>query len=186
MINETLIPILSKKLGQKLNAEQAKSVELILDECRRQMVTDLRDIAYVLATVWHECRFRSIREIKAKPGTEIWEYQKRYWPSGYYGRGFCQLTWDYNYKKFGKLLNLPLLEQPDLVLDPAIGAKILVLGMRDGLFSNHSLGKYFTYVSTDWVGARKIVNGTFKADIVAGHARDIFEILYIPSIQQQL
>lgn len=141
-------------------------------------ITDPRQWAYILATVQHESGFECIPERKAKAGTEIWEkYQKKYWPSGFYGRGYCQLTWDYNYRKFGELLKIDLYNQPDLALDPAISANILVLGMKNGLFSGKKLDQYIIGSKCDFVGARKIVNGTFKAAEVADKAQRILDWL---------
>jgi hypothetical protein len=40
----------------------------------------------------------------------------------YPGRGFIQITHQYNYESFGKILNLPLVDQPELVNDPEIAA----------------------------------------------------------------
>ena len=42
----------------------------------------------------------------------------------YRGRGHCMLTGRANYAKYGKKLNLPLLDQPDLAASPAISARI--------------------------------------------------------------
>jgi putative chitinase len=40
----------------------------------------------------------------------------------YRGRGYLQITGRYNYQKFGKMLNLPLEEQPELLENPEIAA----------------------------------------------------------------
>ena len=50
----------------------------------------------------------------------------------YYGRGDVQLTWYENYELMGKLLNIPLLEQPELALSPEISARIMIEGMTKG------------------------------------------------------
>ena len=170
---------LETTLGTKLKEEQKAAVRLILSECAIEGVTDKRQIAYVLATAWHECRFRSIREIRAKKGTPVWSMQERYWDTGYYGRGFCQLTWKKNYEKFSPIIGVDLVKEPDLLLKPEIGAKILVIGMARGKFSGVSLKKYFNSETSNWLSARKIVNGTFQADKVAFVAKKILEILPI-------
>ncbi|MCS7035469.1 MAG: hypothetical protein NZM41_02270, partial [Saprospiraceae bacterium] len=66
---------------------------LIIRECEAQGVTMREQIAYVLGTAWHESRLLPVVEVRAKEGTEVWKMQERYWRSGYYGRGFVQLTW---------------------------------------------------------------------------------------------
>ena len=177
--SDTWLASLAKALNTRLTKAQGDAIRLIVKECDEGDVNDARQVAYVLGTVYHECRFRSIREIRAKPGTPIYNMQDRYWHTGYYGRGFCQLTWKKNYQKFSPIVGLDLVKNPDEVLRPEIGAKILVVGMRDGLFSGIGLEKYFPPSPTepDWMNARKIVNGTFQADRVAAAAKKIFSLL---------
>ena len=172
-IASAAILALRTKFGFSANSAQANAVALLLEQCKEYEITDKRKIAYILATCYHECRFKSIPEIRAKKGTEVWVMQEKYWYTGYFGRGFSQLTWKSNYEKFGKLLNIDLVGHPELALIPEIGAKILVKGMALGLFSGVGLSKYFTDTKTDWINARKIVNGTFQADKVAEAAKYI-------------
>jgi hypothetical protein len=151
----------------RTSPEQAANLAIILQECAAQGVTMPEQVAYVVGTAWHEARLRCIPEIRAKPGTVVWRMQERYWHTGYYGRGFVQLTWKRNYEKFSKLLGIDLVTNPDAVLDPVIGAKILVTGMREGLFTGRGLAKYINAESSpDWLNARRIVNGTFHAEYV--------------------
>lgn len=77
----------------------------------------------------------------------------------YRGRGYCQVTGRNNYKKFGKLLSIRLEENPDLALQPDIALRILVVGMKDGLFTGKKLSNYITKSTTDYVNARRIING---------------------------
>lgn len=166
--NADFFSSLRRVLKTRFNAEQVVAIIHILKECDNEGITDKNMVAYVLATSWHESRFRSISEIRAKPNSQIWKWQNRYWPSGFYGRGLPQLTWYRNYKYFSKIVGIDLVKHPDRVLEPAIGAKILVHGMFHGKFSGVALSKFFPKNGTpDWIGARKIVNGTFQADRVA-------------------
>lgn len=152
---------------RRTSPKQAANLAIILNECKAQGVTMPEQVAYVVGTAWHEARIRCIPEIRAKTGTAVWRMQERYWHTGYYGRGFVQLTWKRNYEKFSKLLGIDLVSNPDAVLDPAIGAKILVAGMRDGLFTGRKLAHYFNAdASPDWRNARRIVNGVFHAEYV--------------------
>lgn len=176
---------LLKLMKLPINPDSITGVKTVCAACDHFGITDIRQVAYVLATVAHESGFLCIPERKAKPGTEIWEkYQRKYWDSGYYGRGYCQITWHYNYKKFGALLEMPLLTSPDLALTPETSAKILVIGMSKGYFTTQNImvpgKKLEDYINTkkcDFVGARKIVNGTFKAAEVAAKAEKILAFL---------
>ena len=93
----------------------------------------------------------------------------------YYGRGYVQLTWYENYGSMGKLLNIDLLDNPDLALQPAIAAAIMIKGMTKGLFTGVSLDKYFTDKLTDWVNARKIINGLDMAKTIAGYVQTFYK-----------
>lgn len=171
-------------LREPISPTQMRSVYLLLKEADANGITDKNQMAYVLATCWHECRFKSIREIRAKAGTKVWRMQNAYWSTGYFGRGFSQLTWLKNYKKFRTVVGLDLVAFPDKALLPDVGAKILVFGMVNGSFtgtglkSKNALAKYFPATGTpDWMNARRIVNGTFQADKVAAAALKILAVI---------
>lgn len=150
--------------------DRVEGVRAISHAIAEASITDVRHIAYIFATCAHECSFLCIEERKAAQGTTVWEMQKKYWNTGYYGRGYAQITWKKNYEKFEKLLGLPLVAQPELALVPETSAKILVIGMRDGMFSGKKLSDYINAKSTDFIRARRVVNGNFQADRVAAHA----------------
>ena len=86
----------------------------------------------------------------------------------YYGRGYVQLTGRINYAKAEHELGVSLVSTPDLALNPTVAADILRLGMTEGWFT----GKKFTdFAETDYVSMRKIINGTDRAALIAGYAR---------------
>ena len=168
----------SAALALKMSAAQRQAITLILSECDKNGVTDPRQVAYILATCYHECRFKSIPEIRAKRGTKIWYMQEKYWYAGFYGRGFCQLTHEGNYRKFSELVAIDLVKNPEEVLRPEIGAKILVVGMIRGMFSGRRLSQYFPPSGTPrWISARRIVNGLFQASLVAEAAKKILHLV---------
>lgn len=140
---------------------------------------NLRELAYVLATAFHESAFTwrtDIREIGRGRGRQ---YGLADSETGqiYYGRGLCQLTWKYNYEKFSKLLETDLVNNPDLALDSVNSISILMIGMRDGLFTSHKLSTYFNDDKSDWVNARKIVNGMDCAHTIALNAMKFYDAL---------
>lgn len=93
--------------------------------------------------------------------------------NAYYGRGYVQLTWWSNYAKAGVALKrgLDLLKNPELVKDPAIAYALMSHGMTtgEGFANGRKFSTYFTGQNRDYVGARKMVNGS-------DHAADIAEI----------
>lgn len=135
-----------------------------------------RHFCYILATVWHECRFRPGPERRAHPIRQprLWRLQERYWPSGYYGRGYVQLTWRKNYERFSKILNEDLVSDPDLVNLPHIGAAVTVIGMTEGYFTGHNLSYHLDEIPPDWVNARRVVNGLDKAKEIAATAQRLY------------
>lgn len=139
---------------------------LIIETCKAEGLLR-NECAYVLATAYWESNrtFEPVREayyLQVKD-PEAWRKKNlRYWP--WYGRGFVQLTWERNYRKAGDAIGVNLLADPDLALDPHNAALILVRGMRGGWFTGKRLSDYFDLKRSNWIGARRIVNGLDKAD----------------------
>jgi hypothetical protein len=99
----------------------------------------------------------------------------------YFGRGYVQLTWWDGYLRAGKELGLgtQLLLDPAQVQHPDIAYKIISYGMRTGkIFANgHSFGDFFTSTETDYVHARKMVNGSNRNQEIALIAKKYEAIL---------
>ena len=172
--------------GARSSKKQA-SVAALLNAWEQYGDGDFRKLLYILATAWHESGLEPIPEKKAAPGTPVWDlYQYKYWPSGYYGRGFVQLTWKDNYQKMGDLLGIDLVNNPDLALDLDTAAKIAVYGMMNGSFTGKSLGKYFNATKSDPYNARyviagsKMVNNKDTAKIVENHYNTLKS--YFPNV----
>lgn len=89
----------------------------------------------------------------------------------FHGRGYVQLTGRTNYTKAGKALGLDLLREPDAVEEPAVAARVLIFGMATGLFTGKANRDYLAKPVPDYVGARRIINGTDKASLIAGYAK---------------
>lgn len=125
-------------------------------------------LAYILATCYHETAHTF------KPIREFGQGRDRPYGTKYYGRGLVQLTWEYNYARWAKLLGIDLLGHPDLALDLDTSITICIRGMIEGRFTGHRLSDYDKAGDYDFVGARHVVNGTDRAELIAGYAR-LFE-----------
>ncbi len=129
--------------------------------------------AYVFATVFHETNATFLPVKEAYWLSEEWRKNNlRYFP--YYGRGYVQITWKENYDKFSKRLGEDFVKSPDLVMLPKYAFRILVDGFINGLFTNKKISDYINETKKDYVGARRCINGTDKAQQIANYAK-IFE-----------
>lgn len=162
---------------RKLDAQQVQGLRLLVEEFAKRGDGDKRKLAYILATVAHESNFRPIQERRGNPGSYAYEQQQKYWNTGYFGRGYIQLTWKSNYEKFSKILSVDLVGNPEKALEPRIAAQIAVQGMLEGLFTKKKLSDYFNAIKADWVNARKIVNNDVvrNGENIAMLARKYYE-----------
>ena len=152
---------------------QQEPLDRLIDEGLARKRT-MEETAYVLATAHHEtARFKYMEEIGEGEGRDYGEplLLIRGKLVKYHGRGFVQLTWLANYAKMSGYLGIDLVNEPDKAKDPAVAAKIIWEGMIRGHFTGKNLADYINGDTVDYVGARRIVNGTDKADLIADYAR---------------
>lgn len=139
--------------------------QLIIDECLKEGL--LRNqAAYVLATAYHESA-HTMKPI-AEMGSQFYLRSRRYWP--YIGRGYVQLTWDYNYKKASTKLGVDFMVHPELLMQAQYAVPILVEGMKDGWFTGKKLSDYIDLQHSDFLDARREINSMDKASLIAGYA----------------
>lgn len=93
------------------------------------------------------------------------------------GRGYVQLTWRSNYAKAADATGFPLLGNPDLAMRPDIAAEIMVQGMERGWFTGKKLGDYLTPTDTNFLSARRIINGMDCAVKIANYAEAFHKAL---------
>lgn len=162
---------LSTQLNGTLTDDSTKEevISAIKKECKAQGIGLNSQIAYVLATAeWESAQtFKPVRE--AFWLSEDWRRANlRYYP--YYGRGYVQITWKNNYKKFSDILGVDLVSNPDLAMNPNIALFILVYGFKVGAFTGRKITDYITQQSVDFVNARRCINGLDKASEIAALA----------------
>ncbi|WPU93576.1 glycoside hydrolase family 19 protein [Mucilaginibacter sabulilitoris] len=169
--------------GGQLKQSQVDGMEAISKAIEDAGITDERKAAYIYATIFHECAktMQPIAEFGKGAGHDYGRKLKMGAGPGhripytapdqlYYGRGYVQLTWYENYDNMGKLLHIDLLNNPELALEPSVAAAIMIKGMTAGLFTGKSLGDFFNNDHTDWINARRIINGLDHAQTIAGYA----------------
>ncbi len=130
----------------------------------------------MLATTFHETA-RTMQPI-----AEFGGKQRRYAP--YYGRGFVQLTWEANYAKAGEVVGVDLVAHPDRAMELPIATAVLFDGMIDGWFTMRKLADYIASPRFDYVSARRIINGTDRAQVIAGYAFNFEKALRAAAIPE--
>jgi predicted chitinase len=145
-------------------------------ECKAQEIGLNTQIAYVLATTkWETAQtFKPVKE--AFWLSEDWRRQNfRYFP--YYGRGYVQLTWKNNYEKYSKILGIDLVNNPDLAMKENVALFILVHGFKTGTFTGRKITDYIDSNKTDFVNARRCINGKDHAHDIAEFAKQYLNTL---------
>ncbi len=188
MINRDFFFFNSKKIlfNGKFRQSQVDGLNAILNEWEKNYSSkDDRWLAYMLATAHHETdkRIQPIEEYgkgKGRPyGKNIKMNETRYNDTAnlFYGRGFVQLTWYENYQKAGAKLGLNLIKNPEKTLELPVATKIMFLGMMEGWFTGKKLSQYFNSTTEDVYNARRIINGTDKANLIADYAYDYYSCI---------
>lgn len=186
----------------KLTAKQVQGIGAVLDEWERRKLTDLRWLADMLATDKLETA-HTMQPISEMGGNAY--FTRMYDPLGqrpglakrngnttpgdgikYRGRGLVQLTWKNNYATMTKALcaagfDVDLVANPDLAMRPDIAAFIMFEGMIRGLFTGKKLADYFSKSTSDWINARRIINGTDRAAEIASIAKEFYADLVLAS-----
>lgn len=209
---------LYEKQYSALSSANKKGLEYILKTAKSDKdITRVNELAYMLATTKHETAhtFRGIKEYGQGSGrsygkeievsyTDAAKKTKVY-KNKYFGRGYVQLTWGYNYQRvdeklgYGKYPNKNKTKpedfnkgftisdaiksvylNPDKVLEQENAYIAMVYGMQKGIFTGKKISDYVNNVKTDYYNARRVINGIDKATDIAAYAEN-FEIILLLS-----
>ena len=186
--------IFGKRTRAKLfRQEMNETIELIKAQCRDLQVVKPEQIQYIIATAIHETD-GTLEPIKERGGegylgslydpilAKSERLRNRAKKMGnrekgdgvkYSGRGFIQLTWKNNYAKYSDIIGIDLVGNPNLALEMNHSIFILVHGMKHGVFTGKKLDYYFNENGSDFISARRVVNGRDKANMIAKIAQRI-------------
>ena len=180
--------------GGRLTQDQVDGLNALMTSINAARVTDARWVAYMLATAFHETA-QTMKPIKEHGGQAY--FKRRYDITGerpslakangniypgdgakFCGRGYVQLTWRANYERMGKIIGTDLVADPDKAMRPDIAASVMVIGMKQGSFTGRHLSEFFNERLTDWEGARRIINGSDRAGLIAEYAKAFLAALH--------
>jgi hypothetical protein len=150
-------------------ATKQGTIDAIRGMCQAMGIGLPAQVAYVLATTqWETAQtFQPVRE--AFWLDEAWRQANlHYYP--YYGRGYVQLTWDKNYKAYSDILGIDLVAEPDRAMEPTVSLFVLVHGFKTGTFTGRRITDFINRHATDFIGARRCINGTDRATEIAALA----------------
>lgn len=155
-----------------LAQHQVDGMNAILDANDSHKYCAPDELAYVLATPYHETEFtmQPVEEIGKGRG-HIYGLPDPVTGKVYYGRGFVQLTWKQNYDRAGRAIGVDLLNHPEQALVLGNAAHILFCGMVEGWFTGKRLCDYIREDDIDYLHARRIINGLDRADDIAKYAK---------------
>ena len=172
ILTQSSFDVLRKELFKTLEQSQVDGLNYLTERCTEFQIS-YPEAAYVLATAYHETA-TTMLPIKER-GSDAYLRSKKYYP--HIGYGYVQLTWEANFRRVGKLIGVDLLNYPEKALEKEIASEILIKGMVFGWFTGvgfHRKCPVYRYNLDSYVRARKIVNGTDKAEKIAEYAM-VFE-----------
>ncbi|MGY3942911.1 hypothetical protein [Aeromonas tecta] len=167
---------------------------------------NLYQLAYMLATARHETyHFTTGEYFSEKPEVGPVSYFDKYDPiladtparrerarsNGnidegdgykYRGRGCVHLTWKKNYQRAKDNIGVDFINFPEKAADFDYAVSIMIWGMADGVFTGASLNDHINQSSVNYVSARKIINGSDAAALIASYAEKFQYILEVTSI----
>lgn len=183
----------------KMSQEQVDGISETINAFEEYGDGDIRKLAYILTTGFHEAKFKPVRENLSYTAERIREV----WPKRFatlaaakpYARNPQALA---NKVYNGRLGNkagsddgwlfrgggwpqltgrenyekFGLDKNPDRILEPKVSAWVLVAGTLGGKFTGLKLDKFINAKGCDYVGARAVVNDDVKAngEKIAGYA----------------
>jgi len=133
MLTKTFYDTIRNQLfNHSMLGSQVSGIQAIYDACIAYGITDIHQIAYILATAYHETA-KTMQPIREYGGHDY--FMQRYDISGknptlakqlgntiigdgatYCGRGYVMITGRANYQKFSNILKIDFVKDPDYAM----------------------------------------------------------------------
>lgn len=167
--------------NRSLDSKEISAIDEFIDYVDANIAKmQMNQWAYFFATVFHETNATFLPVREAYWISEDWRKKNlRYYP--YYGRGFVQITWLKNYQYYSKTMGEDFVKFPDLMMVAKYSFRSSLDGFMNGTFTGKKISDYVNKDKTDYVGARRVINGTDKAQLIAKYAQ-LFEAVLRKSI----
>lgn len=198
VFDRTVLFAAAKPIFGSYNGKQhvIEGLDAILDAFEKEDFKKDQE-AYMIATAaWESARtMQPVRETLANTDDEAIRRLEYAWGRGrlpwvktpywrkdangqsWFGRGLVQITHKFNYERLGKAIGVDLVGNPSLALNMDVAIKIMIVGMKNGLFTGAKLSQYLDGIDEsdaedyrEYKLSRKIINGTDKDDEIAEFA----------------
>lgn len=149
---------------------------VVLELAQRDIGQDLVLVCAAATIATETPAFYPLREFRANAirQPKLYAQQEKYWGTGFYGRGLVQLTWERNYRAFQDDSGIPVVANPDLLLEPSTSAAALAW-----FFLENNL--HIAAMRRDWRATRKLVNGGFGGwDVYISHVNNLLNLIATP------
>lgn len=200
-VDEKMVDQVIRQLPENQREAAREAVPMIAQALKDEGILNSKTLGYAVATASHESGMVPKEEILAKRGLNarndyIANLQANYeGGADYKGRGYIQLTHKGNYEKYGQRIGEDLVNNPDLLLDPKVSAKVMAAYMKDtGVADAVNAGDYdAARVRVQGRGALNpqfIENtraiGTMAQNISGATGEDVENIVKVPEPQKDL
>lgn len=160
----------------KAQANRDTSAAAIIAAARAKGLSNAQ-IAYVLATAEHESdSFKTLEEYSSGAQYENRADLGNTTPGDgvrFKGRGYVQLTGRLNYTRYSEIAGLQLARYPIIVMNwPSLSVFVIVDGMLRGVYTGRRLDEFVNAGKQDFFNARRVINGTDRAQKIADQASD--------------
>jgi len=209
-----MITLYKEQYAPLLSSEDEEGIKYILETAINDKdLTFIPELAYMLATTKHETAhtFRGIKEYGKGSGRSYGKEitvtdttTKQTYKNKYYGRGYVQLTWGYNYQRIDHKLGNGIFPNknkikeadynkgftisdpdksiylnPDKALEKENSYIGLVWGMQKGIYTSRKISRYVNATKIDYINARRVINGIDQANKIADYAENFESLLRI-------